>query len=345
MAIFRCSQCGHVQETGNEYLNKSVKCPACHQGGRVYPTVPFVKNLVDRYFEQMKRVKSLEAQLASLNSPETDAGMTDSTDAGSNWPSVAAAHAPENIHHTKVLGEAAYYQPVQDWFAVRQIKTVINNHAVDTTGFFDDIAVALGDDLAVLGEVLDKIRYCQRKNFADVKLVLTERSQKEVGILTRFCQQLYHATFVTRYMYQKKERIIRLGVQTAPAVTAFFAGGWLEWYVLMKLLAWCQARQYPFACARNLELVLPNEDRHELDVFFLIDKRVPVCIECKSGEFRQDIDKYVRLRKRIGLEKQAFILCVADLDAAQAEGLGSMYDLSFASPQDFTRHLDALLPR
>jgi hypothetical protein len=78
-------------------------------------------------------------------------------------------------------------------------------------------------------------------------------------------------------------------------------------------------------------------------VFFILNGKVPVCIECKSGEFRQSIDKYTGLRKRLGLEKAQFIVCVAGLPGDQASGLSSMYDLTFVNEQDLRPHLERLV--
>lgn len=343
MAIFRCTKCGHIQEAGNAQAGQHVRCPACQQAGPVYPTVPFVKNLIQRYMLQRKQVQELEGRIQALSAQlEAQAAVADEQEDVSG--SIRATdRLADNIFHTRTLAEPAFHAPVSAWFAARQVNTVVDTGAVDTTGLFDDIAVMLGDHFAALSEVLEKIRYCQRKHYADVKLVLTERSQKEIGLLTRFCALLYQAAFVTRYVYQKKERVIRLGVQQTPVVTAFFNGGWLEWYVLMKLLLWCQQQNRQFACTRNLKLVLSNEDQHELDVFFLLDGKIPVCIECKSGEFRQDIDKYLRLCKRMGLDRRAFILCATTLDAGQAEHLSSMHGLSFTTPEQLLPCLEGLL--
>ena len=68
-----------------------------------------------------------------------------------------------------------------------------------------------------------------------------------------------------------------------------------------------------------------------------------LCIECKSGEFRRDIDKYLRLAKRLGIPKAQFIICAADLSDEQARGLSAMYDLSFANLQTLPDHLQRLL--
>ncbi|GJQ57044.1 MAG: hypothetical protein HKUEN07_36130 [Rhodocyclaceae bacterium] len=111
----------------------------------------------------------------------------------------------------------------------------------------------------------------------------------------------------------------------------------------MAVLRQLQQTQKTFSAARGVKVVFPNEDLHELDVVCLPAGQEPVCIECKSGEFRQDIDKYVRLRKRLKLDKSRFILCAADLTDEQAAGLSAMYDLSFVNLQSLAPHLQRVL--
>ena len=89
-------------------------------------------------------------------------------------------------------------------------------------------------------------------------------------------------------------------------------------------------------------MVFANEDLHELDVISLPQGQSPICIECKSGEFRRDIDKYLRLRKRLGLERSRFIICAADLSEEQASGLSAMYELTFVNLQTLAPHLAQL---
>ena len=107
----------------------------------------------------------------------------------------------------------------------------------------------------------------------------------------------------------------------------------------MKLLAFFQEKRRAVSCTRNLSVVFPNEDLHELDVFFLVDGDTPVCIECKTGEFRQYIDKYITLRKRLGMKGNNFILCITGLSDEHARGLTTMYDLTFTNELDLPTQL------
>ena len=104
-----------------------------------------------------------------------------------------------------------------------------------------------------------------------------------------------------------------------------------------------QAGGRAISCARGVKVTFPNEDLHELDVVFLPQGQTPICIECKTGEFRQDIEKYLRLKRRLGVERSRFIICATDLSDAQAAGLNSMYDLTFVSLGSLRAHLKTLL--
>jgi len=98
-----------------------------------------------------------------------------------------------------------------------------------------------------------------------------------------------------------------------------------------------------FSCARNLNLSYQSGKKREIDVFFLINKTRPLYIECKTGEFRQDLDKYVALRKRLGIEQKYFILCVADLDTEQSKGQSAMHGMTFVNVQTLGQHLSTLI--
>ncbi|HEY9194250.1 MAG TPA: hypothetical protein VIO81_15380 [Methyloversatilis sp.] len=321
MAIFRCNKCGHVAEAPTGQIGTAVPCPACDNRVPVYDTVKFVREVLQRYFAVQDELKLLRASPATAES------------------TAATAVADIDFHNTDHLASDARHARIVDWFKRRQIQVRTSPDAVNTTGFFDEFAVEIGDNYPLLGDVIGKIRWHQQKDIPTFTIKLGELSQKDGQAINAFCKRLHEHTFLAKYFYQKQEKIGRATIQSVPAIRSFFAGEWLEWYALMKLLAFFQERQKAFSCARNLSVVFPNEDLHELDVFFLADGDTPVCVECKTGEFRQDIEKYLRLRKRLGIDRSQFILCCLGLDDEQAAGLSSMYELSFVSPTGLTGHL------
>lgn len=330
MALFRCNQCNHLREVSNNYIGQAVKCPQCQAVNPIHNTVDFVTRLLDRYMAIGKELQGLRQQSG--------------TPTASNAASADTSLHELDINNSNLLAESQQHLAIVQWFKQKGIKLDINEKSIDTSGFFDEVARNIGDNYDVLKLVVEQIRYRQRKGHTFFNLQLAKNSQKEIRQITQFCQELYKYSFVSRYNYQKDEKVVRLTLQSAQAVTEFFAGEWLEWYVFIKLLELINEKQLNASCLRNLTIHFPNEDQHELDVFFLLNGSIPVCIECKTGEFRQQIDKFVNLRKRLQLDSQQFVLCVIGLEDDQAQGLSSMYDMTFTNESNFLDHIEQLLP-
>ena len=351
MPIYRCNQCKFVSEDAITPVGARVPCGRCGTPSMVYGTVFYVEKLVERYFSALREVAAL--QQPDKLPEQTPANAPGSADSPLNAPSVlntatastAVGTTLANIdpHNTTLLATAEQHAPLQAWFSSRQIDARFDYSQVDTSGFFDDAARMLGDGHALYAELIDRVRYAYRKSHGWVNLELANLSQKDAQAINTLCRQLYSHTFFARYQYQKPEKIIRLTLQTAPAVRQFFDGAWLEWYAFMEVLERLRSSAQTASCARGVKVVFPNEDLHELDVVVLPQGEAPICIECKSGEFRRDIDKYLRLRKRLGLERSRFILCAADLTDDQAAGLSTMYELTFVNLGSLGRHLQTLM--
>lgn len=327
MALLRCNKCGHVAEAPAAQTGTSVPCPACGSPVQVYDTVLFVRKVLQQYFalqDEVKRLRSAEPPLPTLTA--SPAATLDNID----------------VHNTEHLTSEAWHAEIVAWFQRRQIQVRTSPDAVNTTGFFDEFAVEIGDNYALLGDVIGKIRWAQQKDVPSFSIKLGDLSQKDGQAINAFCKRLYENTFLSKYFYQKQEKIGRVSIQSAPGIRHFFAGEWLEWYALMKLLAFFQEKRRSISCTRNLSVMFPNEDVHELDVFFLVEGNTPVYIECKTGEFRQDIEKYLKLRKRLSIDRSQFILCCTNINDDQAAGLNSMYELSFVTPAGLRAHLAKL---
>ena len=332
MAVFLCGKCGHVREVPSDYIGRSVDCPRCSQSGSIHDTVNLLHRVIGEYRAKSRELRELRARLA----PAEPAGAAEPIG------TVDVEQVPLadiDIHDTAALADPRQFAPILAWFEQRKNRLEVNHRAMDTTGFFDEVAVRLGDGYETLKPVSNQIRFAQRKGFSAAKLSLVKSSEDEIEVLTRFCRELHQYSFVAKYFHDKDEKTAWLTLQTAPEIVKFFDGEWLEWYVFMKVLAFFRERRIAAACLRNPLVTFPNEDVHELDVLFLIDGRVPLCIECKTGEFRQDIDKYTRLVKRLKLEKEQFLVCATGLDEKQIQGFNSMYGVTFANETNFLEHV------
>lgn len=326
MAISRCNKCGTLAEFERAAVGTQHDCSRCGTSLPIYDTVHFVSKLLDQYFAQRNELNALRA-----SAPQPA-------------PAVASPTGADfDIHDTDRFSNADQHRDVVDWFRRKTVSATINAGAVDTSGFFDEAAVALGNDYALLGEVVERIRYAQQKEYNSAQIHLDKKSPQDAAALEAFARKLYDYSLVARCFNNKDEKKLRLVLQNAPSVRRFFAGEWLEWFALMTGLRVCQDRGAEFSCARNLTLAFPPDEKRELDVFFLVNKTRPLYIECKTGEFRQDLDKYVALRKRLGIESRYFIVCVADLAADQAKGLSAMYDMSFTNTETLGPHLASVI--
>lgn len=330
MAISRCNKCGALAEHEREAVGSSAECARCGTLTPIYDAVYFVGKLLEQYFAQRAELQALRNASADVAAPP------------------AASPEPPNgatfdIHNTDLLSSESQHRAIVDWFRKKSIAASIDAGAVDTSGYFDEAAVALGNDFGLLGEVLDRIRYAQQKEFNSALIYLDRKTPEDARALESFARQLQRYSLIARWIGNKEDKTLRLILQNAPMVRRFFAGSWLEWFALMTGLRVCQDRKVDFSCARNLTLAFPPDEKRELDVFFLLNKTRPLYIECKSGDYRPELDKYVALRKRLGIEARYFVVCVANLEADQAKALSAMYDLTFTNTETLGPHLTTLI--
>lgn len=328
MAIYRCNKCGHISESPT--AGTQVPCSKCQSLCSVFDTAFYVGKLIERYTAAMREIKLLQAddKLESAEAPlENQATKpTDQTD---------TVESP--------LNTAAQHEPIEGWLKSRQIEAEFDHSNVDTSGYFDEAAQQLGQRYDLFGELVQRVAFAYRKDHTGLNINLSEVGQKDGQAIQTLCRQLYSHTLFARYRYQKQEKVMNLTLQSAPKVRQFFTGAWLEWFALMELVSTLKQRKLAFSCARGVKVTFSNEDLHELDVIALPLGQSPICIECKAGEFRRDIHKYQRLRKRLNIEPSRFIVCSTDLNDEQAESLSAMYDLTFVPLNSLQRHLASII--
>lgn len=330
MPVYRCNKCGHVSESG--VAGTQVPCEVCKSPCSVFDTVFYVRKLIERYAAAMREIKALQA----------DDPQEATSDQGS--PQQPPQEEEEDRDTgTENFATAVQHAPIEKWLKARQIDARFDYSNVDTSGYFDEAAFQLGTNHALFGELIQRVTWSYRKSHTGLNIDLSSVAQKDIQTLTTLCRQFYSHTLFARYHYQKQEKVIRLSLQPAPKVRQFFEGAWLEWFALLELVACLRERKLAFSCARGVEVLFANEDIHELDVVALPSGQSPVCIECKTGEFRREIDKYQRLRKRLGIERNRFIICSTDITDEQATSLTAMYDLTFVNIASLKRHLNSIL--
>lgn len=248
----------------------------------------------------------------------------------------------DNISNTEEFVPQEDFFPIVDWFARKNIEVSIDQDAMDTKGFFDEVAIELGNNFHILESVLEQMQYVERKGYDTVKIALDKKSGEEVITIKNFCQKIYDYSFASKFYHDRKKNAIYIELQKATKIVNFFNGIWMEWYVYMMLLELFKKRDIPHTLVKGLHISYKNGEKNELDIFF-IAHNTPVCIECKSGEFRKDIDKYHKLQKRLKLKKEHFVMCVIGLDDTQTDGLTNTYDMTFSNQKSLSNYIERLL--
>ncbi len=328
MAVFWCRKCSHLREVSNNYIGKSVKCPQCKEPTSIHSTTSFVENLFHKLLIQNKELKELREKSGNKPKPETinDTDFIELID----------------IHNTRALTDQIQYEPILKWFQQKNIKTSIDPDNVDTSGFFDEIALSIGENYAVLSSIINTIKSAHLKSYKSAKIHLNKRSTNDIKIIKKFCQELYEYSFVARYSFIKKDQVIYLELQKAQKIVNFFNGIWLEWFILIKLLNFFKKHKISYSCMRSINITFTDNYVNELDLF-IIANGIPFCIECKSGEFRPYINKYSKLRKKLKLDESQLLMCIVGLDDKQTKGFSSTYDLTFVNESNIEEHLKQIL--
>jgi hypothetical protein len=330
MPIYRCTNCGFVGEEAQSPAGSKLPCAKCATSCTMFATTFYVDRLVERYLAARRELDALKSAVAN----PAEESSPDNTS-----PPPATNFQLDDLYNSNQLATEAQHQPLVDWFKARQITATHNLNAVDTTGFFDEAAREIGDHYDALSGLIEQVRFGYRKEFTWINANLSQYDPLVRQSVIGFCRELYSHTLFTRYSFKKQDQVLSLGIQPAQTVREFFTGGWLEWYALTTLLALCMQHGRTFSCARGSRISLQNGEARELDVAALVSGRTLLVIECKTGEFRSEIDKYVQLRKSLGIDRTQFVICNPDLTDEQAAGLGTMYGITFTNLKSLKAHL------
>ena len=337
MGIYRCNHCKHIQEHILHRSMPQTKCAQCGENVVVYDTVQFVAHIIERWAITARELEALKTQENQQSSEEQEQAQEQSQ----------SKNLLSNVKlaDTDILANAKQHQPLLKWFEHKNICPTFNYDAVNMSGYYDEAAEAIGNHYAVFKDIIGRIAWAYRNNHGGLNLDLKKYSQKEAQQINNICREFYSHTLFSRYTYQKQEKLVHLKLQSAAPIRQFFSGEWLEWYALGKVLQYAEQRgkEVGFSCARGAEIFFSNEDKHELDVIFLAQNQAPLIIECKTGEYRRDLDKYLTLRKRLDVPAENFVLLVTDVDEAQAKSMSSMYDLTFVTLPMLFKHIQQVL--
>ncbi len=346
MAMLWCTYCQHLKEVADQHLGKTAKCPACQKPAKIFNTLQLIKSA-------LSKVKTLtqENKMLQQHSVNVLKEIDKLTQENQILQQQFALLADEDVNQEQqgyafanmtFSAQLNHTEEVINWFKSREICVEPNQKAADISGFFDEVAVMLGDNYSLLANLLNQIRHHQRKGYVKLSVKLANKDENESQTIKTFCKQAFKYAFFARHHVSKDGKFINLILQTTPQIVKFFNGEWLEWYALMKVASLLTYKKIPFSCVRSSEISFANGDKNELDLFIVFNYISPLWIECKSGEFRDSIGKYQSLRKRMGIEKRNAMVFVLGVRDEELAGLSSMFDMTFVNEKTLLGYLSTL---
>lgn len=250
------------------------------------------------------------------------------------------------------LAKAEQHQPLANWLQQQGVQARFDYTAINLNGYYIGAAVLIGKNYSVFRKLLEYMKKAYQNNKLAFNHSLRPYSGEEIAQLYAFCRYLCDKTLLVAARYNENEKApgqiekwINIKLLDTPQTRAFFTGSWLEWFALGELLQEVEKRgaDYPFSCARNTAVTFEMIKNNELDVMFLPEGKTPFVIECKSGQFGNDLGKHQTLRKHLGLPVERYIILASSIKSEEeAKALSAMHQLTFVTPQTLMEHCRAL---
>lgn len=302
-------------------------------GGTVatYPALNFSRHLIGLLQKSQSENKALKQTLAQLQSTPTP-------------PAVNNDINDIDLMQTDYLASKEQHVPLAQYFKNRNIKTIFDYQAVNTAGFYDEAAGIIGNNYDALEKLVRQITFAYQKNYTGTNLDFSKFNQNQTAFINKTCREFYNHTLFAKYNFNKQSQKANIILQTAKPIRNFFMGGWLEWFVLAEILSQINALTVKpkFSCARGAKIQLANGDNHELDIVFLNARGEIFIIECKTGEYRSELTKYLDLCRKMNIAPSQFCLLVTDLKKDQTSAMTAMYGMNFislAGLKDFVKYM------
>lgn len=349
MAVLRCASCGYLREVGNQHIDKTVACPLCKKAAVVHETVVLIQKLNERIQQLKQAAFEANAKAAAAN-PESLVSLFNTFNQTPDSKPVPTKTPAKNLDKGYAFANEKDFpfennlSSLQNWFGSRRIALTLEDAKMDISGYFDEVAVELGDNYALFKKLLASIKRQQLTEKPSVRVSFKDYTEADVKKIKVFVEFLYKCAFIARYNLDKKTKdALYLSLQPARKIVNFFNGDWLEWYVFMKVTSLLWERKLNFGYCRSGKISFENNEHNEIDLFFLIENKIPLWIECKSGEFRDSLHKYQQLRKRLNLNKSQAMLFVLGISAEEAEALTQSFDITIVNESTFLTHLPRFL--
>lgn len=136
--------------------------------------------------------------------------------------------------------------------------------------------------------------------------------------------------------FRSPQFLIRAKTTTSPVAQSFFAGQWLEHFVLLsvrrstRIVSEELGQKLDPTYLLNPQVILPNGRRFEFDLIFQVNQSY-YWIESKSGAFQRHIDRYSRVSRMLNLDFKHSIIVLTDITPDRSEALTALFSMTVCS--------------
>jgi hypothetical protein len=195
------------------------------------------------------------------------------------------------------------------------------------------LAHFLGDRFGHLAELYELIK----QNLSDGKkfsFTLWSSVPKKISDCTQFCTLLKTHGFLSSYQYVRAGRKIYAAPSRKGNAINFLSGAWFERFVHLRIRKLLLNHEQKFENMANTIISLSSQDDFELDLLYWVEgKPSPLWIECKTGDYKDSLDKYSKFRKTLNVPKQNAILVVLGISDERASHLTNSHDITIVNEQ------------
>lgn len=240
-----------------------------------------------------------------------------------------------DINNSVYFATEEQHEKIRQYLTHKNISAEFNYNAVNFTGYFDEAAELIAENYSLLEKHLATIRYLYNQHEFGFSVNVKNVSQLEEQRLRDIFKTLFDYRLFAKYFYYRVTKTIHIKLSESAIVQKFFCGEWLEWFATVKLIKYAESKKMNYSIARAVNVQLLNGDRHEFDVIFLLEGAEALFIECKTGKFRQDVDKFLRICNKIDIDTKNWIVLAAQLDNTKAKAFEEMYPVRFCTIESF----------
>ena len=244
-------------------------------------------------------------------------------------PVAEAVHSKETVIPANTLSTEVQNTSLLSLLQPRGIELIQHRQPQPEDELFDPIAKYLSKNYSTLEKLHRQIKasISKKTNFS---YKLYGKSQEEIQCCTQYCNNLYRATLLSRYHYDKRKKVIYGNVQHRGDIIQFLNGAWFERAVAAKVGEIFADKKVAYFI--NPHLRFKNGNRFELDLLFVVDGLL-YWIECKTGNHYNDcLPKYCQHREALGVPKERAFLVGLGLSDRDAEKWTKLWSITVVNP-------------